>query len=262
MLRATEFMYDGISSTTYGLKIASLDSNVMEEISYVVPNIIVEKTKKSNVYHYIDIDYESPPVFEFSVISQVPINEEILRNILCWLDARKGFKPLVLLQQGYDTLTYNCIFTVTNLIYHANNIVGLNLSATFDSKYVKGKPIKTTIEVDGEKTINLYNPSDNIDEYIYPLVEFTLSKESNGDIAIVNITDNKERKFEFKKLNIENGSTYIVDNDLKIVQGDTDGLLENFNKKWLRLLKGRNKIKIMTHGVVTITCPKYIKISF
>ena len=139
--------------------------------------------------------------------------------------------------QGLDEFTYNCIFTVTSLIYHSGDCVGLNLSATFDSRYVLGKPIESIVFGNGGvQDIYVYNDSDNLDEYIYPMVEFDTA---NGAISIVNMTDDKTREFAF------------------------DGLpLTKFSKNWLRILRGRNHLRVRVNGTATITCPRYIKIRF
>ena len=258
MFNATEFIYDGIYSGQYGLKIASFNSSVIEETSYVVPSVVVGKSATSKKFHYLDITYDSPPTYDFSVLSEDYITSEMSREILTWLDSRKGFRPLVIMQTGLDELTYNCIFTVSSMIYHAGRCIGFNLSATFDSLYVKGRPIEVTVFGDGNtKYVDLYNDSDNIDEYIYPDVEFDTA---DGDIYIVNTTDDKEREFEFRGLSPN--SLYKVDNELKIITGAGKDLLSKFSKKWLRVLRGKNHLKVRVNGVVTISCPRYVKISF
>lgn len=258
MLKATEFTYDGIYSGQYGLKIASFNSNVLEETTYVVPNIVVSKPARSKKFYYLDFTYDSPPAYSFSIVSEDAIQEEILREILMWLDSRKGFKPFVIMQPGFDEFTYNCIFTVTSLIYHAGNCVGLNLSAIFDSLYVMGKPIKQIVHGNGEdKNIVLCNDSDNVDEYTFPVVEFCTS---DGSISIINMSDDSLREFSFNGV-IPN-ATYKVDNELKIITGDGSDLLSKFSKKWLRVLHGKNQLKVRVNGTVTITCPRYIRISF
>lgn len=258
MFSATEFTYDDICSAKYGLRIASFDSSPLEETAYVVPNIEVAKSATSKKFHYIDRTYDSPPTFDFSVVSEVAIHEELLREILIWLDARRGFKPLVIMQPGFDELTYNCIFTVTSLIYHSGHCVGLNLTATFDSNYVFGKPIEVIVFGNGEvQDVDLYNDSDNIDTYIYPTVEFDTT---DGAVSIINMTDNSAREFMFSGL-IPN-TQYIVNNELKTITGEGRNLLAKFSKNWLRVLRGRNRLRICVNGAVTITCPKYVKISF
>lgn len=258
MLTATEFTYDGVYSEKYGLKIATFDGAALEETSYIVPTIEVAKSATSNKFHYLDRTYDSPPTFNFSVVSEEEIHEEILREILIWLDARRGFKPLVIMQPGFDELTYNCIFTVTSLIYHSGRCVGLNLSATFDSNYILGKPIEINVFGQGElQSVDLYNDSDNIDTYIFPKVEFDTS---DGAVSIINTTDNSTREFAFSGLNPN--TTYVVDNELKIITGEGRNLLEKFSKNWLRVLRGKNRLKIRVNGAVTISCPRYVKISF
>ena len=258
MLQATEFAYDGIYSEQYGLRIASFNSNVLEETPYVVPNVVVGKSAKSKKFHFLDFTYDSPPTYDFSVVSEEAIHEELLREILMWLDSRRGFKPFVIMQPDFDTFTYNCIFTVTSLIYHAGACVGLNLSATFDSPFVLGKPIEQIVFGSGEvQEVTLYNDSDNVDEYIYPAVEFDTA---DGNVSIINITDNASREFSFS--GVVPNTTYKVDNELKIITGDGNDLLSKFSKKWLRILRGKNKLKVRVNGTVTITCPRYIRISF
>lgn len=258
MLTATEFTYDGIYSAKYGLKIASFNSEPLEETTYIVPNISVVRSAQSGKFHYLDATYDSPPTFEFSVVSECEIHEEMLREILIWLDSRNGFKPLNIMQPMYDEFTYNCIFSVQSLIFHAGRCVGLNLLATFDSNYASGKPIEVVVFGSGEvQNVDLYNDSDNIDHYIYPKVEFDTA---NGAISITNVTDDATREFSFSQLvpNIQ----YCVDNELKIITGEGQNLLGKFSKKWLRIMRGRNRLRIQVNGSVTITCPKYIKISF
>lgn len=258
MLSATEFTYDGIYSAKYGLKIASFDSNQLEETTYIVPTIAVSKSARSNKFHYMDATYDSPPTFDFSVVSEGAIHEDILREILIWLDSRRGFKPLVIMQPGFDEYTYNCIFTITSLIYHSGCCVGLNLSATFDAPVVYGKPIELIVFGKGEEQeVSLYNDSDNIDGYIFPRVEFDTA---DGNISIINITDNANRKFSFTGLNPN--TEYVVDNELKIITGEGKNLLAKFSKNWLRVIRGKNKFKIQVNGAVTIICPRCIKISF
>lgn len=258
MFTATEFTYDGIYSGTYGLKIASFNSDVMEEASYVVPNINMAKSANSQRFFYLDETLDSPPTYEFSVVSESTIHETTLRDILKWLDSKKGFRELMIMQPSYDGITYRCVFSVTSIIYHSGHCVGLNLLATFDSPYQYGIPIEVNIFGDGTpQDIRIFNDSDNVGEYTYPKVEFDTS---DGKISIVNTTDDKSREFKLDGLN--KNTTYTVDNELKIITGEGSDLLSKFSKKWLRLRRGTNYLRVTVNGTATITCPQYVKISF
>lgn len=258
MFKATDFMYDGIYSAKYGLKIASFDNESLDNTEYVTPQIAVSKPGKSKKFYYLDTTYESPPKYEFSIVGESAIPQEILREVLNWLDARVGFKPLIIMQPGVDDLTYSCIFTVTNLIYHAGSCVGLRLTATFDSNYILGKSTKVQITGTGaQQEVMLYNKSDNIDFYVYPKVTF---KTTDGNVSVKNLTDDPSREFIFKDLN--RNVEYTVDNELKIIMGEGQNLLGKFNKNWLRVLRGKNRLSVKINGTMTITCPRQLKISF
>lgn len=295
MFEATDFIYDNIYSGTYGLKIASFNSDALEETPYVTPNVSFAKPAKGKKFFYEDTTYDEPPHFEFTVVCETAIHEPILSEIMTWLDSRRGFKELTILQPDFEEQTYKCIFSITNIVYHAGSCVGFNLSATFDSLYQYGKPSIAELTSDGTKmeTIQIFNLSDDEDDYIYPVVAFKLSgstqedslqvvsdtggtvalsgglsveSDTNGNevlknIIIINETDDKSREFWFADL--DNNACVTVDNEKKIITSEnTKRLLPNFSKKWLRLKKGLNILKIQINGKVTITCPQYKKIKF
>ena len=275
MLSATYFTYDNIHSGTYGLQIASFNDNVVEETSYLTPSIITAKSNKSHKNHFIDLKYDNAPTFEFQIVSSEPIHEVVQREILTWLEGRRGYRELRFHQYGLDEYAYNCIFTVTNLIYHANSCVGFTVSATFDSQYHYANPTVAKITGAGtETTVVLYNLSDKVDEYTYPTVEFTVT--GGTTFKVTNITDNPTREFNFtglsaaasiaKDANQKPMYDVVVDNENKIITTNSAGAnqasLQKFNKKWLRLVKGKNELKITFTGECVITCPQYAKIRF
>lgn len=259
MLQATDFTYDGISSTMYGLKIATFDESTLVNTPYVTPTIKTAKPAKSKKFLYQDITYDNPPTYEFSIVCEEPISDLILREILSWLEARKGYRILKFHQPGLEDYTYNCIFTVSNIIYHTGNCVGLTLVANFDSIYMYGNPVvieatvaegATQVEVkdnsvdtpngdgysyavpisSGRFSIDLVNESESEDEFIYPIVEF---KNNQNCIRITTYAKEDEETLvpiaeEFKYEQTNGGATFVagttfrIDNERKIV-----GLGEN-----------------------------------
>lgn len=267
MFNATEFTYDGVYSGIYGLKIATINGEILEETSYITPTIETAKPAKAKKFFYEGMTYEEPPTFDFSIVSQDPIPDILQREIMLWLDSRKGFKPLLIHQPEHEGYTYNCIFTITSTLYHAGNCVGFLLTATFDSlyQYRKSKVLKVT--GDGTaKEYTLMNDSDIVDDYVYPTVEFKTRGyvKSNCNISIVNKTDDVAMVREFKFNDIALNATVTVDNELKIISSSMGSdLLSKFDgKKWLRLRRGKNLLQIQINGEVTITCPTLTKIRF
>ncbi len=273
MLQATEFTYDGVYSGLYGLKIATLDGSYMDETAYATPNITTAKSPNQKRFYYTDSQYESPPTFNFSIISPTPIPDGVQREIMAWLDNRRGFRPLIFMQPGLDQYTYNCVITIAGIHYHAGNVIGYNLSILFDSPYHLKATRNVIVTSDGAapKEVRLHNGSDIRDDYVYPVVTFTSNGTftsdggvANCNIEIINTTDDKERRFVFAGLDTGGGVTLTVDNERKLITGNKgDFYLENFvDKKWLRLRHGVNYVTVRVNGQATFSYPEYAKIRF
>lgn len=267
MFNATCFTYDGISSGVYGLQIATLNGGVVEETIYTTPTITTAKPVNGKRFYFLDSTYTEQPIIEFSVLSTTAIPDSMQRDILRWLDNRKGFKPLIIHQPEFDRYVYQCIFNVSSIIYHAGECVGFNLKATFDSPYHYKNSREQKIDGNGEvREIVVYNDSDIIDDYIYPTISFKPRGyiDEYCSISIYNKTEDPSLMREFKFVGTALNSKVIVDNELKIITSDISGdLLSKFiGMNWLRLVRGKNILQVKIKGEFSITFPQYIKIRF
>ena len=266
MLNATTFTYDGIFSGIYGLLIASIDQENVQDTQPFNFTIHAAKTHKRKRFSFAGIENEEMPQFEFSVISETPIPDIIRRELLRWLVGRNGFRKLQFHQADYNDVEFNCIFAQTGLKYINGNCHGINLTATFDSPYAYGRSSKKTIISDGSDwvTVKLVNDSDIVDDYIYPNVKFSAKDLiENKSISIINTSDpaNPQRVFEFGSS--VSAETIEIDNELKIITSNIGGdKLTSFNKNWLRLVRGVNILHIRINGTVTIEWPTLIQIGF
>lgn len=259
MFNATYFTYDGVLSAKYKLKIASFDDDPVAETNIFSQEITTAKALHQNKYYISSIDYSGAPEYEVSVISAVVINEQDKRNILDWLCRGKDFKKLIIHRPEVESYYYMCKFKSVSEISVNGYCVGFKMTAVFDSPYQYGIP--TTLELTSgnyqEKEFTIVNKSDFSDEYIYPVIKFRLN--NTGAISIINTTDDEDRVFEIS--DVSAGNEITVDNDLKIISGDS-AYLSNFSNKWLRLKKGENKLKITLDGELSITCPEVVHICF
>ena len=282
MLSATEFTYDGIHSGKYGLLIASLNYENVENTPILSPVIKTIKTSKRNRFSYVGIEYENAQPLTFSILSQNDIPDLVRREILSWLVGRNGFKKLQIHQPDYDEYEYRCIFTDAEAIYVNGGCKGFRVTAQFDSPYCYGRPRKKTYTGDGNdyETITVVNTSDILDDYVYPFVIIKpniSSADVDGvyaDIEIINTSDDIGRVFEISGLTtslLSADEELCIDNELCIITKRKEGeittspignVLDKFNKNWLRLKKGANKLDIKINGRVTIEVPQYVLIGF
>lgn len=263
MFNATHFTYDGVFSGTYGLLIADFDDSSVVETSAFSPSLNTNKPSKINRFFHNGIVYEAAPQHQFSIISEQPINELVRREILSWLVGRDSYKVLEIHQPDLEDYEYRCVFTNTEIIYVHGECHGFRLTANFDSIYQHGRPSVLSVSGTGvEKTVTIMNNSDIKDDYVYPMVYFKSSAAVNGNnIFITNITDDSQRHFIFKGL--YDNEEVTVDNELKHISSSRAGeKLSAFNKNWLRLRPGVNRLKITINGTVKITCPTYVMLGF
>lgn len=200
------------------------------------------KTRKGRRFSFAGLEIEEMPQFNFSVISQTPIEDITRRELLRWLVGRNGFRKLQIHQPDFQECEFNCVFTQTGLRYINGNCHGINLTVSFDSQYAYGITKMKTISSDGSDWVKLklINDSDILDDYIYPVVRFAANDLiDDKSIVIINSSDraNPHRAFEYGYA----VPTEIVefDNELKIITSNIGGdKLGQFNLNWLRLMRG------------------------
>lgn len=282
MLSATSFIYDGIPSSQYGLKIASFEDDSIKEVAYLAPAITTVKTKKSNKFYYAGVSYDDLPTYSFTILRDnrdpqqcgLTINDQERREILGWLIGRKGFKDLVIdrtegVNDGRIHYEYKCIFNNAEIIYHCGKCIGFNVTAVFDSPFCYYKRTTGTRHGLGDRDLKVVidnYDTDLWDDYSYPTIKFTSKGFVNADklITVQNYTDDPDgnRLFYFVGSPFDAGEVEVaVDNEKKIITGS--GIeLDSFSKNWLRLRRGNNTLKVRIEGDFEIIYTCYMKIGF
>lgn len=254
MFNATYFTYDGIFSGSYGLQIADFDDNAVKEGEALTLTLALQKASGALRFSHSGIECDTPPTCEFAVIRDSEFSAADRKEIMAWLVGRNDFKELTFTGGDSDGYTYRCVFTSVSTISVHGRCYGFRLTAQFDSPYARG--IATSVTVgSGTHTISLVNNSGIMDDYVYPMVEFT-----GASVDIVNTTDDSSRHFTFSGMS----GTTTVDNETRHIQNSAGSMpLSGFtSKKWLRLRRGTNVLKITSAGTVKITCPNYAIIGY
>lgn len=260
-MNATYFTYNGIFSAMFGLKIASFNNNnSAEESTIFSPEITTIKSKGMKRFYTTNIDVSKPPELTFTMISESVIDDIHKREILAWLNSGNDFQKLEITKDNMsENYYYMCKFSDINEIRINGYCVGYSVTAILDSYYQYGKPTQVSL-ANGEyndQLIIITNKSDIIDDYISPVISFKLN--NNGSVKIINESDDSTR--EFIITDVPANKDIIIDNELKIIDGD-GAFLSNFNKNWLRLKKGNNVLKITIDGEIKIICPQLMCIGF
>ena len=171
----------------------------------------------------------------------LPITEEDIFFLNNWLMKPEDYR-IFISHQNRDILYY-ALFTEMSDVRFAQRTGYVTLKMRLSSGCSYSTVAHHAHRVAPNHTIEIYNKS-NVEDYVYPDVNFITRFESNNGIRIINQTLGETMEF----WNLPPNHEFMCYNEgLKQVVCVTNGELNMqplFNKKWLRLAYGRNVIRI------------------
>lgn len=254
------FIFDGKSSEEYGVKIVYINKsgwntdNMGADFEPILADNPLGISKPS-----YGINISQLLEFNITIGSLRPLNRHDVHKISSWLFARRKPCRLYIDQHDMKNIYYECYLTTPQMVSMANYPYAFSCTVSCTSPFAWSNDIIKTAVVSDDNTeeIHLLNWGADIDGFILPKVE--IAPESNiSTISLINENDSgKEFLFDFTgngTIAIVNGEIITVDNLNQIVSSsEYYNRLEAFNKKWLRLANGDNKIKITGNGTYTFT---------
>lgn len=250
MYTSENFTFNGRNSLEFDLYLVKLDSGINEQQMGLKRSITGSKQgNKNNRYKdeneiltfEVSLAKIEEPL-EITLQDRIKINEWLFqddykelvfdneRDIVYYAKAIQINRSYNYMEQGYITITFEC-----NSAYPC-------LRETIH--YYEHSSVTNTTIVDVFNYSNL--------EQVYPMIEFTLSGTTT--FSIKNLTDNGR---EFKFTELLDGETVSIDNQRKLIISDRNvSRYSKFNKQWLRLLKGNNRLEISGNCTVEIVIPE------
>lgn len=238
------FIFDGVQSTRYGLNIIRIEPSLVPVSWSGGKEVITGKIKGKKYVHHYSTESE---VIQFSVLFSLldeKMTPEKKGEIARWLfkDDFREFQTTDDLTKFYYVIATNQIDFMTT----DSELGYFQIDFLTNASHAWSRTTRRTFDLSENETstvINITNYS-NVDDYIYPELEFQLVGNQTS-LTLKNLSDGG-REFKFTDLT-ENEKIY-VDNEME--QIITDNLqfpfrLGNFNKKWLRLGYGCNQIEVI-----------------
>jgi len=263
----TTFILDGISSVDFGLHIVRVGQSGLQDTPFIGGQSIIEETIPRRGMPFFYGTQKEPISFSvtFSTLDE-DFDSEKLHALAKWLvhDEYKEFQTTDDLEKRYYVIMTN------QADLYTSNLKNGYFTAEFRSNAPWAWSDIYRVEYDlstiiSETTINMENKS-NIVKYYYPQLEIELLDDfvalpTGNTFTLTNSTDNN-RLFEIdfdnsdgsvntylkgEKIYFNNENGRIIDDnpDVNIIR------LNNFNKKWLRLPYGINKIKTSNKCKIT-----------
>lgn len=239
-MRSEYFTFDGRKSLDmgyYSVRVGEPDAE-QELLGDKKPKTITYGTK---LHNYINkIEYE-PIEFKLQII---PIKEkqwtiEMFSTVCEWL-IRDEYKPFIS-EDDPSKILY--AISTGSTSWKGVMLYGvMEIDFITNAYHAWTYPRIESVSVQGSKTINIKNLKNVGDRLYSPAIEIEKTG-GNGDITITNLSNNNK---ETKLTNINDKETFTMDNDYHIFKSDTPTNYygEHFNKQWLYLIEGNNKLKI------------------
>ena len=241
---SSNFIYDGIISSEYGLRISTFGG---EEENFSLANVelITQSIYRKPKVFLLGIN--QTPVLEIPITITVPqeLSAEETSVISRWLFGQMGYKVLQILQPDMQYIYFNCIFTEPEIIKIGNITRGFNAVITCDSPYAWEYSKAITYAYNPNNfivfdNIKINNTSDNPD-YTYPTVSFTMNKFG----GYLNITNTSDSNRVFRFYDLLPNEVIEINNDLQTITSSTgQNRIENFNYYWFRYIPNLNEFII------------------
>lgn len=239
------FLYDNIPSETYGLRISGLDADAINQsMGSSAMNIYEQSIYRRPTPYFFGATPSPKLSFSLSAFAEEEMDASHFQLVQKWLFSSRTYKKLQIDQMDMYDIYFNCILNQPEIIRVGNKIQGFSCQVECDSPFAWKFPITTNYTYTQSvvnDTVTFNNTSDDIGNYVYPILVISLN--NTGDhVKITNESDNN-RVFEF--LNLAASEVLTVDCGLETITSSTNLLrLSNFNKKFLRLVPGVNRLHI------------------
>lgn len=254
----TEFIFNGISCREYGMMVYSFDNNRQDDTNFQAGEIVEDRIPG----RYDSLTYglvQNQPL-EYTLVFGVSVGSPQIREgidrydveaISSWLTGHNTRKKLMIIQEDMEPFWYKCFISELKLISYGNIPRAFSCKVSCDSPFAYTLPIKKTFSVQDSKIVKMFNRS-SYNGYYKPKMEVTIFGGNN--LTIENLSDNG-RVFQFSNL-LDSGSLVItIDNQNQIITNNMGlNLYPNFNMKFMRLVRGDNKLKITGNANVTFIC--------
>lgn len=240
------FLYNDIPSELYGLYIADIDANAINESMGSSSMDIYERKiyRKATPYFYGSTP--SPKLeFEFSAFSEQELDATQFESIQKWLFSSRSYKRFAIDQPDIQNIYFNAILNEPKIKRVGNLIQGFSCTVTCDSPFANLYPQTTTYTYTAsvvDSTETYLNLSDDTGDYLYPTQMIITMNNTDGEVSITNLDDGN-RVMSFT--DVQPNEILTVSPLYQTIESST-GLkrMGNFNKKFLRLVPNKNRLRI------------------
>lgn len=254
----TEFIFDGIPCSEYGLMVYHFGSNGQDDVSFQNGEIVEDRIPGR--YDALTYGLVQNQSLEYTLVfganmESMDANESIDRyeveTIAAWLTGYKTRKWLTIIQDDMESFRYRCFISELKLITYGDMPWAFSCKVSCDSPFAYSLPEEYSYTVNGEEEVILFNRS-SFNGFYRPKLEIAI--HSGSSVSIQNLSDGN-RTFQFTSLPGGKSLVIYIDNKNQVITDNMDlNLYPYFNMKFMRLVRGDNILKIKGNATVKFIC--------
>lgn len=174
-----------------------------------------------------------------------------IEAISSWLTGHDTWKWLKVDQPDMESIRYRCLITELQQISYGGHPWAFSCTVTCDSPYAYRSARPDIYICNSDKTEIMFRNRSSYNGTYYPIVEIELI-DSTG-IEIINHSD-QNRSFQFSDIPASIRKI-TVDNENKVITTDSEiDVYSSFNFKFLRFVRGDNKLSVIGKCVLKFIC--------
>lgn len=237
---ATNFEYDGLKSSDFGMMICRFDTSGLETVSSGADvTFHTVKSSGSNKFRMYGSAYEESYASTFQICKNPCSGDNLyleaneVSALQRWLCKKDGYHPFHPIQDDLRDIYWNAAFQCKQISL-GGKIIGLDLTLYTDSPYAYVRQAPISYSAEPGESFSLYDTSDEVG-WIYPTV--TIVCGEMGNIQLQNNLDSKILQLT----SLSKGETITLNGENKVITSslERNDLQNNFNFYYPRIF---NKI--------------------
>jgi hypothetical protein len=261
------FEYNGVQSILHNLVLCSFEQ--IEEYVLGLDREIQKgnMTKFRTKVNHFGTCYSGTLAFNVSIMKDpcmfssqqdLSFTRKEIRKITSWLTSPSTPKLFHIIENEYssdfESIDYFGVISSLNTTSVNGQVVGFTFTLNCNAAFGYSQEYSYLIESETEKTITIDNTSDELEGYVFPILNITPNE--TGTIKIRNNTEKKEMQ-----INVEEKNQITIDCERCLISNQSNNInfedlgWSNYGEIYLfRLVSGENEIKITGNCSVTIKC--------
>lgn len=213
---ATDFEYDGLTLSDFGMMIGSFSSPGTETVSSGADiNFHTVSPAGSDRFRFYGTKYEEAftatlQICKSPCLSDTPyLTPAEISGLQRWLCRKDGYHRLHFISDSHLDIYWNAAFS-SKQVQVANQTAGLELTLFTDAPYAYRREETFSWTLRPRESFSFYDSSDEVG-YIYPLTVIT--SHGSGNIELSNSLDSAALSIR----NLANGETITLDGKNKLI---------------------------------------------